>query len=301
MNFALADQKSPSMAWADLRSERKKKKRRGSELNKKAPSKMSSRDFSWPRVLFELASKLFLAGVVIYLLYISYNFMISDPQFQIKDISLSGNRTLPENQLLDWLGPVRGENLFTYDLSKASERLAEHPWVLSASVQRKFPHGIQIGLTERIPYARVKFEKIFLMDNFGVILSEETPEYRHLPLIVQSAKGVQVENFSGDKVIQSLKTMHYFNKLPFFENNLLDAAELKGNSRIIFSTHNRDLQIQMSVEALTEGFKKFVIILDTLGDDGMKIKMIDLSFKNQVVVRDQIPINSTSMKTQIRR
>ncbi|HIE79494.1 MAG TPA: FtsQ-type POTRA domain-containing protein [Nitrospinaceae bacterium] len=295
MDFAIAGQKSSSVAWEDLRSERKKKQRRGGDLNKKAPSKKSARDFSWARILFELASKLFLAGVVIYLLYASYNFLTSDPRFQITDVTFSGNHALLENQLLEWLGQVHGENLFAYDLSRASERLAEHPWVLSASVQRKFPQKIQIELTERVPYARIKFEKVFLMDNFGVILSEEKPEYRNLPLIVQP--GVKPENFSGERVIQSLKTMHYFNKLSFFEKNPLDIAELKGHSRIIFSTRNRDLQIQMSMETLTEGFKKFMIVLDTLEDDAVKIQMIDLSFKDQVVVRDRIPSHSTSMKT----
>ena len=185
MDFAIVGQKSSSVAWEDLRSERKKKQRR------------AGRDFSWARILFELASKLFLAGVVIYLCYASFNFLTSDPRFQITDVTFRGNNALSENQLLEWLGQVQGENLFAYDLSRASERLAEHPWILSASVQRKFPQKIQIELTERVPYARIKFEKVFLMDNFGVILSEENPEYRHLPLIVQPSKGVKPENFSG--------------------------------------------------------------------------------------------------------
>ena len=88
------------------------------------------------------------------------------------------------------------------------------------------------------------------------------------------------------------------NKLPFFKNNPLDIADLKGNSRIVFFTRNRDLQIQMSMEALKDGFKKFMIVLDTLEDNNMKIQMIDLSFKDQVVVRDQDTINSTSIKRQ---
>ena len=255
---------------------------------KKTPFKVSNHNISWARILFELTSKLFLVGVVIYLVYASYNFLISDPRFKIADVSFRGHNSLIEKQLLKWLGPIHGENLFTYDLTKTSERLAEHPWILSASVQRKFPQEIQIELTERVPYARVKFEKIFLMDTFGVILSEETPKYKDLPLIAQSNKGAMPTNFSGDKVIKSLKFMHYFNKLSFFENNPMDIAELRGDSRIIFFTRNRDLQIQMSMDALKEGFRKFMIVLDTLEGENMKIQMIDLSFKDQVVVRDRI-------------
>ena len=298
MDFAISDQKRPSEAWSGLRSERKKKQRRGSDLNKKAPSKKNSHDIFSLRILLELTSKIFLAGVVIYLFYISYSFLISDPRFKITDISFHGHHALTEKQLLDWLGPVQGKNLFKYDLAKATESLAKHPWILSASVQRKFPRQIQVELTERIPYARVKFNKIFLMDNFGKILSEEKQEHKHLPLIVQPDKRTKPENFSGEKVVQSLKTMHYFNKLPFFKNNPLDIADLKGDSRIIFFTRNRDLQIQMSMEALNDGFKKFMIVLDTLEDENMKIQMIDLSFKNQVVVRGQDTINSTSIKRQ---
>jgi cell division septal protein FtsQ len=299
MNFASIVQKSPSVAWSDLRSERKRKYRRGSDLNKKATSKISNSNFSWEKKLFELTSKIFLSVVVVYLIYVSYSFLISDPRFKITEVSFSGHDSIMEKQLLDWLGPIHGENLFAFDLSKAAEKLAEHPWILSASVQRKFPQKVQIELTERIPYARVQFKKIFLMDNYGVILSEEKPKHKNLPLIIQTSMSTKPENFSGKKVIKSLKTMHYFNKLPFLLNNPLVTAELNGGSRIIFSTRNHDLQIQMSMEALTEGFKKFMIVLDTLEDEHMKIQKIDLSFKNQVVVRNRISINSKSMKRKI--
>ncbi len=285
MDFAIVNQKSSSVAWEDLRSKRKKKQRRGGDLNKRAPSRIPGRDVSWTRMLFELTSKLFLAGVVVYLFYASYSFLTSDPRFQITDVTFRGNHALSENQLSRWLGQVRGGNLFAYDLSAASTRLAEHPWIFSASVQRKFPRKIQIELTERVPYARVKFDKVFLIDRFGVLLSEATPEHRHLPLIIQPAKS---ENFSEEKVVRNIETMRAFNKLSFFEKNPLDTVERKGHSRIIFFTRNRDLQIQMSTETLTEGFKKFMIVLDTLEYDASKIQMIDLSFEDQVVVRDRI-------------
>jgi cell division protein FtsQ len=297
MSFAIADHKDTSARWEDLRSERKKKRKRGGDLNKKTASKVSDNDFSLARFIFELASKLFLAGVVFYICYASYNFLTTDSRFQITDVSLNGNHALSKNQLLEWMGPIQGENLFMYDLSEASEKLAEHPWVLSASVQRRFPQEIQIELIERVPYARIKFEKIFLMDNFGVILSEEKPEHQHLPLIAHTSRASKPENFSGETVIQGLKTMHYFNKLSFFKKNPLDAAELKGHSRIIFFTRASDLQIQMSMEMLSEGFKKFMIVLDTLENEADTIQMIDLSFKDQVVVRDRTLTHTKSMKT----
>ena len=129
------------------------------------------------------------------------------------------------------------------------------------------------------------------MDNFGVILSSERPEYRHLPLIIMEKN--KEKNLSNEKAIRSLKTMHYFNKLSFFKNNPLDGAVMKSHSRVLFVTRNRDLQIQMSMNDLNEGFKNFMIILDSLDEKNLETKMIDLSFKDQVIIRENFKPVST--------
>jgi hypothetical protein len=296
MSFALTRQKGSAATWDDLRSERNKKRKRGSNLNKKVPSKPKLG--TWVRTLAELTSKLFLASVVGYLLFAGWNFLISTPRFQIQNISFKGNNILSDAQILEWLGPVKGENLIAIDLVELSQRLSENPWIQSASIRRNFPKGLEFNLTERVPYARIKKEQIYLVDSFGVTLSPEKPEYRHLPLIIM--QGEKESNFLEGKVLYSLKTMHYFNKLSFFENNPLGAAELIGHSRVLFITRNRDIQIQMSMDRLEEGRKNFLLILDTIEEENPKIQMIDLSFKDQVVIRKRFKSSSTliSAKSQ---
>ncbi|MBC8283456.1 MAG: FtsQ-type POTRA domain-containing protein [Nitrospinae bacterium] len=294
MSFALAKQKGPAARWDDFRSERYKKQKRGSSLNKKIPGK--PKFGVWVRTLAELTSKLFLAGVVGYLLFAGYNFLISSPRFQIQNVSFRGNHVLSNSEIFEWLGALKGKNLLAIDLVELNQRLSEHPWVQSSSLQRKYPHGLKIELTERVPYARIMKDQIYLMDNFGEILSPEKPEYRHLPLIIMQES--KEENLLNGKVLQSLKIMHYFNKLSFFENNPLDAAELVGHSRVLFVTRNRDLQIQMSMDELNEGFKNFRIILDSLEEENLKIQMIDLSYKDQVVIRERFKPSSTLISTK---
>jgi len=289
MSFALTRQKGPAATWDDFRSERNKKRKRGSSLNKRIPNKPKLG--TWVRTLAELTSKLFLAGVVGYLLFAGWNFLISTPRFQIQNVSFQGNNILSDAQILEWLGPVKGENLIAIDLVELSQRLSENPWIQSASIRRSFPHGLEFKLTERVPYARIKKDQIYLVDGFGVILSPEKPEYRHLPLIIMQDE--KENNFLEGKVLHSLKTMHYFNKLSFFDNNPLDAAELIGHSRVLFITRNRDIQIQMSMDRLEEGRKNFLLILDTIEEENPKIQMIDLSFKDQVVIRNRFNPSST--------
>ena len=281
MSFVLTKQKGPAATWDGLRSERNKKLKRGSSIRKK--NLVNLKFTLWVRIITEFSSKLFLTGVIGYLLYAGYNFATSTPRFQIQNISFRGNNVLSNSQIIEWLGPIKGKNLLTLDLAELNRRLSEHPWVQSASTQRVFPQGVNFDLTERVPYARIKKDQIYLMDNFGVILSPEKPEYQHLPLIILQKN--KEKSLLNGKVLHSLKTMHYFNKLSFFENNPIETAELVGHSRALFITRNKDLKIQMSMDALNEGFKNFMIVLDSLEGENLKMKMVDLSFKNQVVIR----------------
>ena len=296
MSFALTKQKGPTNTWDSLRSERNKKRKRGSTLSNKTHKK--SKFSTWTRTMAELVSKLFLAGVIGYLLFAGYNFLISTPRFQIQDVTFRGNHVLNNSQILEWLGPVIGKNLIAIDLVRLNKRLSEHPWVQTASIQRVFPQGLEFELTERVPYARVKKDQIYLMDNSGVILSPEKPGYGHLPLII--SKDSKEKVVSNGELLKSLKTMDYFNSLSFFKSNPLEVAELVGPSRVLFKARNQGFKIQMATDQLNEGFKKFMLILDSLEDEILKIQMIDLSFKDQVVIRERFKPSSTliSAKSQ---
>ena len=281
MSFTLTKQKGPSTTWDCLRSERNKRRKRSRTLSNKSPNKLKFG--TWARIMTELASKLFLASVIGYLLFSGYNFLISTPRFQIQDVTFRGNHVINNSQILEWLGPVIGENLIAIDLVGLSKRLSDHPWVKTASIQRIFPQGLEFELTERVPYARVKKDQIYLMDNSGFILSPEKPGYGHLPLIILHDS--KEKDVSNEELLNSLKTMDYFNQLSFFKNNPLEVAKLVGPSRVLFNSRNQDFKIQMSMDELNEGFKKFMIILDSLEDENLKTQMIDLSFKDQVVIR----------------
>ena len=289
MSFALARQKGSATRWDDFRTQRNKRKKRGSILSKNLSSK--PKIGVWVRILAELTSKLFLAGVVGYLLFSGYNFLLSSPRFQIQNISFKGNQVLSNPEVLEWVGSLKGKNLFAINLAELNQRLSEHPWVKSSSLQRKFPESLVIEVTERVPYARIMKDQVYLMDSFGAILSTEKPEYRHLPLIIMEKN--KEKNLSNEKALYSLKTMRYFNKLSFFKNNPLDGAVMKSHSRVLFVTRNRDLQIQMSMNNLNEGFKNFMIILDSLDEKNLETKMIDLSFKDQVIIRENFKPVST--------
>ena len=168
--------------------------------------------------------------------------MISTPRFQIQNVTFRGNHVLNNSQILEWIGPVIGKNLIAIDLVRLNKRLSEHPWVKMASIQRIFPQGLEFELTERVPYARVKKDQIYLMDNSGSILSPEKPGYGHLPLII--LKDSREKGVSNGELLNSLKTMGYFNQLLFFKNNPLEVAELVGPPEFCLRLEMKDLKFE---------------------------------------------------------
>jgi len=284
MSFALTKQKGPAAAvWDYFRPNRNKRRKRRTTLSNKSPNK--SKISTWARTMTELGSKLFLAGVIGYLLFAGYNFLISTPRFQIQNVTFKGNHVLNNSQLFEWLGPVIGENLISIDLVRLNKRLSEHPWVQTVSIQRIFPQGLEFELIERVPYARIKKDQTYLIDNLGFILSPEKAGYGNLPLILLNDSKEQ--GVSNGELLKSLKTMDDFNQLSFFKNNPLEVVELVGPSRVVFKAGKEGFKIQMSRDELNEGFKNFKIIQDSLEDENLEIQLIDLSFKDQIVIREK--------------
>ena len=146
------------------------------------------------------------------------------------------------SQILEWLDPVIGKNLIAIDLVRLNKRLSEHPWVQTVSIQRIFPQGLEFELIERVPYARIKKDQTYLMDNSGFILSPEKPGYGNLPLIILNDSKEQ--GVSNRELLKSLKIMDDFNQLSFFKNNPLEVVELAGPSRVVFKGRKKDLKFK---------------------------------------------------------
>ena len=172
MNYALAEQKKLGGSWKVMRlQKRNKRKKGGRQRDSKEDTSLFLTLSALAKTLLDWFTKLLLAGAVAYGVYLGYQFVNTSPQFEISQVTLTGNKTLPEQELHEWLGPVTGENIFLLDLENLSTRLARHPWIQSVSVRKVFPQDIVVDVKERKPYARIKLDQVYVMDNFGILLS----------------------------------------------------------------------------------------------------------------------------------
>ncbi len=296
MGFMVLEHKSPVTTWKQDRSHRRKNRKKRRPQGGKTIRKKTNFDFAAAvKALTEVTAKVILIAACFYGVFIGYRFATDSPYFAVNKVTWVGNQHLSVEELAPWGGPVVGGNIFRVDLGGISQKLAKHPWVQTASIRRVFPQGLHINITERIPFARIQLDQVYMMDSYGVLLGPEEEKFYGLPLLT----GIAVKNptpghnVTNKEVTGGLKAMYDFNQLPLFEENPIDTVHMRNHSRMTFLTRNRDLEIHMRTNTVSDSFKNLKLALDAISEDKETLSHIDLSFKNKVVVKHQKNIEAS--------
>ncbi len=243
--------------------------------------------FLFTNIIGALAKAILIAAFF-YALFSGYRFITHTPYFGINKINTIGIKYLSTEELNTWAGTIIGKNIFQLNLSKFSKKLAAHPWIHSVSVRRVFPQGINIEIKERTPFARIKLDKLYIMDNYGILLGQETSNLTKLPLITGiTAKNPTPGNNVADKeIIRGLKAMHNLNLLPIFKKNPIKSVHINSKSRITFLTQNQDIRVYMRPGMIQQSLKNLMLVIDIIEKNEPNLEHIDLSFKNKVVIKN---------------
>ena len=96
--------------------------------------------------------------------------------FAVENVQVEGASHLTSQEITQLAAVADGSTLLRCDASGIVERLKEHAWIQDASVSRKFPHTLQISITERTPAAVVKLnsKSIWVIASDGTWLSAAT-------------------------------------------------------------------------------------------------------------------------------
>jgi len=288
MDLAVLEQKNLINAWKQAQTRQGKNRKKFGPAGKK--SKQDKNDFDLGEFLKTLTTglaKAILIAACCYGVFVGYRFITTSFHFNISKVSWVGHQHLSTKDLSSWVGPIIGRNIFELKLNKISQKLAEHPWIKIASARRIFPQNIHIELEERIPFARVQLDQVYVMDNYGILLGPEEQKFNGLPLVT----GISIKNpklgndVANEEIIRGLKTMYYINLLPMFKQNPIDTVHIISRSRVTFVTRNDNMKVYMRPDMAKENFNNLMLVLGMIGQDKRGFKYIDLSFKNKIVVK----------------
>jgi len=288
MNLALLEEKNLVDVWKHKENRQRKSRKKDEFSIRKSKWRINS--FGFSSVLFTLATgltKIILLIACFYVVFLSYRFVTHSPYFNVDEVAMVGNKRISNEALNTWVGPIVGGNIFQLNLDEISQKLTEHPWVKSASARRVFPQAIHIELKERTPFAKIQLERMYVMDNYGVLLGTRFDSPNKLPTIT----GIKMKNTKlganvvDEEIIDGLKMMHSLNQLSMFEKNKIESMHISSRSRMIFSTHDQETKIHISPEIAQESFKNQVLALDAIKKNGQDLSYIDLSFKNKIILK----------------
>lgn len=237
---------------------------------------------------------LFKRGIVVLIIFILIIVMILGVKllaktFSVKNILISGNYHLEDEDIIKHVNIRKGENLLKLSFKTLAERLEHTPWIKKVSLRKQFPDTLLIRIEEAVPKALLSLNSsMFLIDKDGNILEEIKGEGTpFLPVI----KNINPKNNSKG-ILEALKLIDVL-----AEKNILESKE-----SIKIGLKSYGLTMNMDGEIIKIGYGRYSEKLDRwkelepeIRKRGVAIKYIDLRFKDSVIVK---PLINSKFKIQ---
>jgi cell division protein FtsQ len=83
----------------------------------------------------------------------AYDFFMQTPQFQVRQIVVTGMQRLSRPKVMEIAGVGLQTNILAVNLATTRKRLLADPWVAEASVSREIPSGLRVHIREEVPLA----------------------------------------------------------------------------------------------------------------------------------------------------
>jgi cell division septal protein FtsQ len=79
------------------------------------------------------------------------------PGFHPRSLSVTGNRVVSAREIAARARISREQNVWLQNMGAAAGRVASIPYIRTAAIHRGLPATVQIVVTERVPYARLRY------------------------------------------------------------------------------------------------------------------------------------------------
>lgn len=228
---------------------------------------------------------LFIGLVFISIIYAGSQFI-----FLIDKISVSGNKELTQNEIIQISDINKGMNIFSIDIGQTIDKLREEPYIRYAYVSRTLPNKISINIVERKPIALIAMDKLYSFDISGILLPKPTRSIKNLPRLtgIESVYKFELgESTVHYQIRQGVNIIAQINKFYSKVNDFISELywDKKHEEWIIISYENKPL-----IKLGTDNFPTKLHALDNFfklmkNKNINQFKYIDLRFKDQLIVK----------------
>ncbi len=275
----LADLAEPTMAMADQRLDRRRRRRRILRL--------ARRGGAWFCVG--------LLGVVLAgALASGGRWLLTAPRFVVERVEVSGQSQLSADQVVAASGLSPGQNLFQLDTRRAVAGVEELPMVRRAELVRAFPNRVTLFVEERQPFALVHAGGLhrpaggfYWVDEQGVPLGPETRAVALDAPVVSAASAADVAaagRTPSEPVaagVALIRTLMRTQSPLLREISEVDVSRPEGPVLYMLD----GVEVRLGSEDWDTRLGRLGGVLAQVRSSGQRATSIDLRFRDQVVLR----------------
>jgi cell division protein FtsQ len=219
-----------------------------------------------------------------------YSYLTTSERFAVAEVDFEGLSRVDDEQVGALLTDLVGVNLFLAPLDAYEARLESHPRVASAELRRVVPDRIVCSIREREPVALIFTDRFLEVDAEGVVMEED--EYTpllDLPIIT----GVDGEDARAGERSESVSLQRALEALELCKSLggtfAADISELRVTERgVNIQSLTRNTILVLGESDFENRLRKYFVLRDEIAGREPSVRLIDLRFDDQVVLRGQI-------------
>jgi len=173
----------------------KPKKKRTADLERRVRYQKKQKELRLKRQRRKALAILILSVVLVNVL------LFLTPIFNIRSVTVEGNRLVSAEQFQEILKPLVGENIFRSGSGKIRKSLKAISYIDTVEVEKKvFPPSVNVKVTEYVPAGIMKAEGSILLVNSELRVLADSGE---MPVPVPVITGFSVKSFEKGEILKT--------------------------------------------------------------------------------------------------
>jgi hypothetical protein len=213
--------------------------------------------------------------------------------FLLEQIKVSGAVDVPEFEIMEAAGTIRGVNIFKLPVDDIGRSITSLPTIKCCSVQRRLPDGLLIRVAERRPYFLINSGCVWRVDREGVVLGKacvEDLENKFMVALGHDAPvspGAALDARPVGLVVETIKAMG--RHAPELCDVVSEICVTPEGEIVLFTCDPPHRVVFGPRGPKAEGLVALKAVLGDLKRRGLSGMEIDLRFSRQLVVRSGGP------------
>ncbi len=134
-----------------------------------------------------------------------YNYLLTSPYMKLENVEILGADEDMKNELLQMCGLTSERGLLSLKLESLKRKIEKHPWVRTATVERRFPHTLIVQVEKQEPVMLVLMDQLFYMNGQGQLFKPVQPHEEMDFPVLTGLSGTETDQ--GEKLGRTLHVL----------------------------------------------------------------------------------------------